>query len=177
MRTHTWVTITSFIVIVVLTLAVAPVFSQDASVGKANIQKMYIDYLTEEGYMPKIDSDGDVLFKREGNPYYIIIDENDPMYFSVARPNFWLIDSKEELLKVMLAAGYTNSIARACKIFTVNMTTWATVQILVASPEDLKNAFKHSLPVIDNGVATFAGLMRQKPNPESTLTVIPRIRD
>ncbi len=44
-----------------------------------------VSFLKTEGYMPEIDSDGDVKFKSEGKTYYIIIDEteSDPMYLSI----------------------------------------------------------------------------------------------
>lgn len=39
-------------------------------------------YLRAEGYMPEIDSDGDIMFKKEGAVYYVSINPNDenPMY-------------------------------------------------------------------------------------------------
>lgn len=39
-------------------------------------------FLKQEGFMPEIDSDGDIKFKREGNTYYIRIDKanKSPMY-------------------------------------------------------------------------------------------------
>lgn len=39
-------------------------------------------FLKQEGFMPEIDSDGDIKFKREGNTYYVRIDKanKSPMY-------------------------------------------------------------------------------------------------
>lgn len=44
-------------------------------------------FLKEEGFMPEIDSDGDIRFKKEGSVYYISINENDesPMYINFYR--------------------------------------------------------------------------------------------
>ena len=49
---------------------------------RGNIER----FLREEGYMPEIDSDGDIKFKREGTSYYVIIDARDtsPMYLSLS---------------------------------------------------------------------------------------------
>lgn len=44
-------------------------------------------FLREEGFMPTIDGDGDIGFKKEGGKYYVIIDERDtsPFYIRLAR--------------------------------------------------------------------------------------------
>ena len=44
-------------------------------------------FLREEGFMPEIDSDGDIKFKKEGGTYYISIDYKDdsPMYLVMYR--------------------------------------------------------------------------------------------
>ena len=44
---------------------------------------MYVDFLTEEGYKPTVDSDGDVRFKKEGMTYFISVHSNDPQYFRI----------------------------------------------------------------------------------------------
>ena len=50
---------------------------------RGNIER----FLREEGYMPEIDSDGDIKFKREGSSYYVIIDARDtsPMYLTLSK--------------------------------------------------------------------------------------------
>lgn len=42
-------------------------------------------FLKSEGFMPSIDSDGDIKFKKEGIVYYVMIDANEtsPMYVSL----------------------------------------------------------------------------------------------
>ncbi len=46
--------------------------------NKAELQQLYMSYLTYEEYKPEIDSDGDVRFKRDGKVYYIDVNEGDP---------------------------------------------------------------------------------------------------
>ena len=50
---------------------------------RGNIER----FLREDGYMPEIDSDGDIKFKREGSSYYVIIDARDtsPMYLTLCK--------------------------------------------------------------------------------------------
>jgi len=42
-----------------------------------------MEYLRQEGYMPSIDDDGDIIFKVAGNSYFIIIDENALQFFQI----------------------------------------------------------------------------------------------
>jgi len=174
MKTSTRICAIFMVIIIASMFVAAPVFAQNTNVKKANLQKMYMDYLVTEGYAPKIDPDGDVMFKREGRPYFILVDETDPMYFSVAL-GLWSVDTEAEMLKVVLAAHYTNARIKVCKIFTAGKTVWVGVQIFVASPENFKSTFERSLSAIDSGVAVFTSLLQQKSDPGSTLMGVPRI--
>lgn len=51
-----------------------------------NMRSEIVQFLKTEGYMPEIDSDGDIKFKSEGSSYYVIFDANEtsPMYISLA---------------------------------------------------------------------------------------------
>ena len=69
------------VVFIFLGVFAFPVSAQQMS--KAALQRMYMDYLREEGYMPSIDEDGDILFKVAGDSYYIIIDEDDLQFFQI----------------------------------------------------------------------------------------------
>lgn len=43
--------------------------------------QIYSKYLSQEGYVPTVDNDGDVIFKVEGKVYYISIDTKDELFF------------------------------------------------------------------------------------------------
>lgn len=40
-------------------------------------------FLGDEGFRPKRDGDGDIVFKYEGDTYIVIFNENDPDYVSL----------------------------------------------------------------------------------------------
>lgn len=44
-------------------------------------------FLREEGFMPELDSDGDITFKRQGYKYSVLIDDRDtsPLYLSLTK--------------------------------------------------------------------------------------------
>jgi hypothetical protein len=60
----------------------------------------YLTYLLDEGFRPHITNNGNVAFKCEGRNYYIDIDEDDEEFFFLVYPNFWPIESDEELSRV-----------------------------------------------------------------------------
>lgn len=138
--------------------------SQEAateSVSKAELQSLYMEFLTEEGYKPEIDSDGDVQFKHEGRNYFIQVDENDLEFFRLVFPNFWEIESEEERVQVLAAADVSNAKSKVSKVFTVRDNTWASIEIFVSKPELFKGVFKRSMSALQNGVANFVNKMKE----------------
>ncbi len=132
------------------------IFAQNtAGYTKKGLQDLYMKYLVEEGFQPKVDGDGDVVFKREGGTYFIRVSENDPQFFSLVFPNFWLIESEAERLRVYAAANLSNGVTKVCKIFTMKDNVWAAVELFVASPPDFKGVFRRSMSALDGGRANF----------------------
>lgn len=130
--------------------------------SKTELQRMYTDYLTEEGYKPSIDEDGDVVFKREGRSYFISVSEKDPEYFRVVLPNFWSIESEEERAKVLAAANWSNNRSKVSKIYTVKDNTWASIELFIKDPKDFKKVFARSMSALGNGADTFTKKMRDQ---------------
>lgn len=69
-----------------------PVYSwadgKDFSKEQLALRDEISKFLKEEGYVPELDSDGDIRFKSEGRTYYVVVstvDEN-PMYLSLYLP-------------------------------------------------------------------------------------------
>ena len=129
--------------------------------GRAKLQRMYSDYLKAEGYVPEVDSDGDVRFKREGKVYFISVQEieDDPEFFRVVLANIWEIENDQDKMKVLAAADHSNSNSKVCKIYTVENYVWASVELYVGKPEDFKNVFKRVMSAFDTGVVAFAAKM------------------
>ena len=50
--------------------------------AQLSLRNQIKSYIAEEGYMPTIDSDGDIKFKKEGVTYYVIVSKtnSNPMY-------------------------------------------------------------------------------------------------
>lgn len=133
----------------------------DIPSSKQQRADMYKNYLTEEGFSPKIDSDGDVVFKYEGKSYCIMVDENDEEFFRLIFPNFWSIENEEERNKVLMAAAYSTARTKVAKIFTVRDDTWASIEMFCSPPEAFKIAFRRCVSALQTGVNNFLEKMRE----------------
>ncbi|MGU5695448.1 T3SS (YopN, CesT) and YbjN peptide-binding chaperone 1 [Aeromonas veronii] len=121
-----------------------------------------MSYLTYEEYKPEIDSDGDVRFKRDGNVYYIDVNERDPEFFRIVLANIWPIESDKERSQVLMAASDANAISKVSKVFTVENDVWVSIDLFVRRPEDFKDVFTRSMSALDNGVRNFAKRMKEQ---------------
>ena len=152
-------------VVAFMTLAALPVFAM-AQKGKAEdkaaLQKMYVDFLKDEGYKPEVDSDGDVLFKSEGKSYFINVVEDDPTYFRVVLANIWPIESEEERVQCLVAVDHSNNRSKVTKSYIVKDNIWVGVEVFLAEPEDFKKIFARCMSAVNNGVALFASRMREQ---------------
>lgn len=96
-------------------------------------------FLYEEGFMPEIDSEGDIAFKKEGDKYYVIMDDRDTSPFYITLSKFYkyggqynkqkIADNLEELnlkkaVKVVL---FDNNYAFQAEMFLVNADSFKYV--------------------------------------------------
>jgi len=152
-----------------------PTGSRVTLMTRSERAQAYMNILTEEGYRPSLDEDGDVVFKKEGRSYLILIDENDPRFFRLVFPNFWPIESELERARVVQAASATTGKIKVAKVFVVRDDVWATVELFVETPDSAKAVFERSMSVLTEAVDTFAEQMRGGSTP--TTSPIAREKD
>lgn len=60
-------------------------FAKDFNEDQLNLRQNIMNFLTEEGFAPSLDSEGDIRFKMEGATFYVIISEanKSPMYLAI----------------------------------------------------------------------------------------------
>jgi hypothetical protein len=129
--------------------------------SKTALQKIYMSFLTDEGYKPEIDPDGDVKYKSEGKNLWIIIDPADPQYFRLAMLNVWKIESESERRKVLAAVDYANARTKVAKAYTVKDNVWVCIEMFVAKPEDFKPLFSRATSALSLGYSNFVQKMRE----------------
>lgn len=135
--------------------------ADDPAEVKARLQKVYMEFLSDEGYRPEIDKDGDVQFKREGSSYFIQVDEADPEFFRLVYPNFWSIESDAERAKALAAIEAANADTKVCKIFTQKDNLWASIEAFQGQPSDFKPVFSRMMSALRSCSSSFARNMRQ----------------
>jgi hypothetical protein len=128
---------------------------------KEEITQMYHEYLSDEGYMPRVDQSGNVVFKYEGGTYVILVSEKDDEFFSLVFPNFWSIEGDTERVKAILAAQAVNAETKVAKVFLVHDNTWASIEMFCCPPENFKTVFRRSLKTLRGAVANFATKMME----------------
>jgi hypothetical protein len=122
---------------------------------------MYREFLSEEGYAPKIDGDGDVIFKYEGKTYLIIVEDRDEEFFRLVYPYFWPIESNAERAKVVEAALHATAQTKVVKVFPVKDDTWAAIEMFCSPPQAFKAVFRRSLSALRAGVEAFREKMNE----------------
>ena len=123
--------------------------------------EMYRAFLAEEGYAPKVDEDGDIVFKCEGKTYVILVEDKDAEFFRLAYPNFWSIDSEAERAKVAEASLHATTQTKVVKVFPIKDNTWAAIEMFCSPPEAFKPVFQRSLSALRSGVEAFRSKMNE----------------
>ncbi|MBW1882076.1 MAG: hypothetical protein JRJ58_01000 [Deltaproteobacteria bacterium] len=153
-------------VTLILVLSTGAAGAKDQAAGAQNkeqLQRLYVEYLSAEGYRPSIDGDGDVKFKREGRTYFIIVSEKDPEFFRLVLANIWEIENDVERSRVLQAADHSNAASKVSKVYIVKDNVWVCVELFVAAPEDFRGVFQRSMSAMETGVSNYVERMREFP--------------
>ncbi len=118
------------------------------------------DHLVATGIRAEVDSDGDITMEVEGRAYVVQLDRDDPLFYRLSLPAFWSIDSDEEEARVVAAALAVTAEALAGKVFTVNGSTWASVDVFCTSCQVFCGGFSRYLGELDLTAGAFVAAMR-----------------
>jgi hypothetical protein len=120
------------------------------------LRKIYLSILSDEGFRPEIDSDGDVHFKYEGGNYYIL-EDHDEQFVYILYPNFWAIDSSEEQLKALKAAATATRTTKAAKVLLTPKgdNVSAAFESLVSAPSEIPSILVRALRCVQSAVNKF----------------------
>jgi hypothetical protein len=148
-------TVVFFFVFLTGLFCVTPCFSEQ--VDKGILQKMYVEYLTSEGYEAEVDGDGDVAFAIDDWSFYIIVNDDDSEYFEMLLPNVdaWG-DSGVSEAKAALAASKATMSTKVAKVFvTPYNNVHIRAEIFIAKPEDFKLHFDRMVDAIITAYNTY----------------------
>jgi len=120
-----------------------------------------LNFLREEGYAPKVDNDGDIVFKREGLTYILFVSEDDEEFVRLDLPNVWEIESLGERQLVMTAAAEVNRQVKVAKVVPMGDNVWVSAQLLVDPIENVVKVLPRAMNVLSLAVREFADAMRK----------------
>jgi len=123
-------------------------------------KKLFMRFLREDGFRPKIDEDDDIVFKFEGKTHYIETNESDESYFRLILPNFWQIDTPEEESHALVVMSEVNAEIKVAKIYQRRDSIHATVEMFIDPMEGFKQVFPRCLGCIQAAVAAFREKMK-----------------
>lgn len=118
---------------------------------------LYTQYLQQEGFLPKVDEDGDVVFKAEGLTYVLFSAEDDEEYFRLAIPNFWGIEpgDEQDRMRVLAASASVTAQMKVAKVQVIRDKVWASVEMLIDPIENFTKVFPRSLRMLQATIREF----------------------
>lgn len=125
---------------------------KDLNSSQLKLRSEIFNFLKEEGFMPEIDSDGDIKFKRQGNACYVIVsDKNEsPMYVEMER--YVSVPEKYSEITARAAAHNLSKSFKAVKCYYTRNDKVFTLsaQMFVRSAEPFKEVFYRLCSVMDD---------------------------
>ncbi len=127
----------------------------------SGLARTYLDFLVREGYRPRLDEDGDVVFKAEGLACFIDVSPTDPTYLRVVAPNVWSIDDEPERLRALRVANEVQRDLKAVKVVLApHGDTWVVTEVFLDDADAFENTLMRCVRVLLIGVGRFRDLMR-----------------
>lgn len=117
--------------------------------------ELFMEYLSEEGFRPKLDEDGDIVFKSEGRSYVLFHPQGDEQLVRLGALWLWPVESEAERQRVLAAAADATLSIKVTKVFPVADNVWATVELLFEQPEQFRAVFLRAVSLVRAGVDHF----------------------
>lgn len=144
-----------YAILICLCLNVNFLFSQEITDNQKRVRSNIKIFLSEEGFSPSIDDDGDIIFKKEGKSYYVCVGTNEsPLYISLIRPGATISD-KQEYNKCLYTANKLNRTYKDLKVLIYDKAVQFNVEMFLRTAEDFRYVFYCSLGIIEDGEKDF----------------------
>ena len=148
-----------FIITLVLGLLILPSISFAQSDSGFNSEQLALrtdlfNFLKEEGFMPELDSDGDIKFKSEGQAYFISVSKTDenPMYVVLFRQ----FSNPDEYSAETIAMASTKlNFYKGVKVLCFDKSFRIGAELYVRNAEPVKSAFYKLKGIIDSVKSDF----------------------
>ncbi len=128
------------------------------------------EILAAVGFRPKRYDDTSIMFKFEGDTYYIEVSPDDPHFFRILYANFWEIESEEELERARKTASFVSADTKLAKVFcnttrdddasdpVINVS--ACVDFLCDTPQSYQPFIERAIAALNAAQSRFCKLMQ-----------------
>ncbi len=147
------------IITLIIGLLILPTVSLAQNDSEFNSEQLALrtdlfNFLKEEGFMPELDSDGDIKFKAEGSPYFISISKTDenPMYVVMFRQ---FSNPDEYSAETIVMASKELNLYKGVKVLCFDNSFRIGAELFVRNAEPVKASFYKLKEIIDDVKSAF----------------------
>lgn len=140
-----------YLFVSLLAVCALQAMAQELTTAQRQLRSDISYFLREEGFLPEIDSDGDIMFKKEGGVYYISIDHNDtsPMYLAMHRDYLYSDNGLFTKPNVAKAANELN-LYKGVKVICFDNNYSYRAEMYLVNAEHFKYTFYKLLSQLEN---------------------------
>jgi hypothetical protein len=131
--------------------------------NRDDVIELHRHFLAEEGYVPRVEGDEDILFKFEGGLYFIRVLADDLEYFRLIYPNFWPLRSDAEAVRAGAIALSVSTDFKVAKIFLSGDNVSASIELFCWPPEAAHAVFGRCLRALKAASESFCEQMQATP--------------
>lgn len=139
-----------------------PSYADDYTPEQKTFRSSVMAFLKEEGFAPYIDEDNSLMFKKEGNLYWINIANDTPLFVEFYRSGLNCTDADENL--VIKACNMVNMNLPSVKTYMNDGTISIVVETFCHSAEEFKYTFYKNIKALDdayNSVGNYYGSLSE----------------
>jgi hypothetical protein len=116
--------------------------------------EMVAAYLTQEGWSPRIDEDGDVVFNHEGTPHLVRLEHNDRTFFRLMVPICLLGEPENRAIAASIASEVVSEV-KVAKIVLMGDAIWADIELFCDPIDRFRSVFHRSHRAAQSAVRKF----------------------
>lgn len=149
-----------FLFIMCLSVCVNLIAVKSFNAEQLALRQNIFDFFKEEGYVPDIDSDGDIRFKVEGSSYYVIISETDesPMYLTLYHGfNYGELYTKTKIERVAMEINKYKGV----KLITLDNSYSFRIEMYIVNAEHFRYTFYKHMKQIKNAQDELRALINE----------------
>ena len=136
-----------FFLLAMLAIMIASSAASELTSEQKAFQSSIMTFLREEGFMPSIDEDNSLTFKKEGILYWIDIAENSPFYIEFHRNGLKCEDANMQ--SVLQACNMANRKVKCVKSIMGETSVTLVIEMYCHSDEEFKYIFYKSIKDLD----------------------------